>query len=127
MVMKDNCDCDIIHEDVIAGLRPQMPDEETMSDLADLFRVLGDSTRVKILCALMSSELCVCDIAALLGMTKSSISHQLRTLRLSKLVRNRRSGRTIYYSLDDEHVSDIIGQTLKHLSHATGEMREGEV
>ncbi len=111
----DKCDCTVIHEDVVNQTRRQMPDEENLLDLADLFKVFGDSTRVKILCALFQSELCVCDIAALLGMTKSAISHQLRILKQSKLVKNRRDGKVVYYSLDDEHVKNIFDQGLAHV------------
>lgn len=111
----DRCDCNVIHEEVVAEVRTQMPDEETLMNLADLFKVFSESTRVKIVCALLKSEMCVCDIAALLGMTKSAISHQLRALRQTKLVKYRRDGKIVYYSLDDEHVSNIIQQGLSHV------------
>jgi DNA-binding transcriptional ArsR family regulator len=84
-------------------------------DLADLFKVFSDSTRVKILCALQHSEMCVCDIAFLLGMTKSAVSHQLRQLRQTRLVRNRKDGKVVYYALDDEHVSNVFKQWLLHV------------
>jgi ArsR family transcriptional regulator len=93
-----------------------MPDEENLLDLADLFKVFGDSTRVRILCALFQAELCVCDIAALLGMSTSAISHQLRILKQSKLIKNRRDGKVVYYSLDDDHVKNIFNQGLEHVS-----------
>ena len=112
----DKCDCTVIHEDVVEEVRRRLPDEEDLLDLADLFKVFGDSTRVKILCALWESELCVCDIAALLGMTKSAISHQLRILKQSKLIKNRRDGKVVYYSLDDDHVKNIFSQGLTHIS-----------
>ena len=112
----DKCDCTGIHEDVVAEVRRRLPEEEDLLDLADLFKVFGDSTRVKILCALWESELCVCDIAALLGMTKSAISHQLRVLKQSKLIKNRRDGKVVYYSLDDDHVKNIFSQGLTHIS-----------
>ncbi|MDR0446997.1 MAG: metalloregulator ArsR/SmtB family transcription factor [Oscillospiraceae bacterium] len=112
----DRCDCDAIHEDVIAEVRVKMPDEDSLMDLADLFKVFSDSTRVRILCALQHSELCVCDIAVLLGMTKSAISHQLRTLRQTRLVRNRKAGKEVYYSLDDEHVAAVFEQGLLHVN-----------
>jgi DNA-binding transcriptional ArsR family regulator len=111
----DVCDCNMIHKEVIEKVQKNMPEEETLADLADLFKVFGDSTRVRILFALYEEEMCVCDIAVLLGMTKSAISHQLRTLRQTKIVKNRRSGKTVYYSLDDEHVSDIFMQGLEHI------------
>ncbi|MDR1373542.1 MAG: metalloregulator ArsR/SmtB family transcription factor [Treponema sp.] len=110
----DRCDCSIIHEEVVAEVRKQMPDEEQLMVLADLFKMFGDSTRVKILSALLNSEMCVCDIAVLLGMTKSAISHQLRALRQTKLVKYRRDGKVVYYSLDDEHVKTIFAQGLLH-------------
>lgn len=112
----DKCDCTIIHEDGVREVRGHMPEEENLLDLADLFKVFGDSTRVKILYALFKSEMCVCDIAALLGMTKSAISHQLRLLKQSKLIKNRRDGKVVYYSLDDEHVKNIFDQGLSHVS-----------
>lgn len=111
----DKCDCTIIHEDVINEVRRHMPEEEALMDLADFFKVFGDTTRVSILCALFQSEMCVCDIAALLGMTKSAISHQLRVLKQSKLVKYRRDGKVVYYSLDDDHVKNIFDQGLSHV------------
>jgi DNA-binding transcriptional ArsR family regulator len=111
----DRCDCDAIHEEVVAEVREKMPDDSTLIDLADLFKVFGDSTRVKILCALQHSDMCVCDIAVLLGMTKSAVSHQLRQLRQTRLVKNRRDGKVIFYSLDDDHVSNVFAQGLLHV------------
>ena len=109
------CDCDIIHDDIISKIREQTPPEETLYDLAELFKVFGDSTRVRILSALFVSEMCVCDIAKLLGMTQSAISHQLRILKQARLVKNRKDGKTVYYSLDDEHIKNIFDQGLEHL------------
>lgn len=111
----DRCDCNIIHEDVVNDVREHMPDDDILIDLADFFKVFGDSTRMKILCALFRAEMCVCDIAALLGMTKSSISHQLRVLKQSKLVKYRKDGKVVYYSLADDHVKTIFDQGLNHL------------
>jgi DNA-binding transcriptional ArsR family regulator len=111
----DRCDCNTIHEEIVTKVRALMPEEESLLDLADLFKVFGDSTRVKIVCALLHSEMCVCDIAVLLGMTKSSISHQLRALRQTKLVKCRRNGKVVYYSLDDEHVGAIFATGLVHV------------
>jgi ArsR family transcriptional regulator len=108
-------DCAVIHEDVVRAVREKMPGEEALMDLADLFKVFGDSTRVRIISALLHAELCVCDIAALLGMSKSAISHQLRTLRQTKLVRYRREGKVVFYALDDEHVENIFSQGLIHV------------
>ena len=113
----DACDATILHLDAVNRVRDSMPDEEALLDLADLFKVFGDSTRVRIISALLHEELCVCDIAALLGMSKSAISHQLRALRQTKLVKNRKEGKVVYYSLDDEHVGAIFAQGLNHVSH----------
>ena len=113
---EDRCDCNIIHEEVVNRVRTDMPEEENLYDLADLFKIFGDSTRVKILCALSAAEMCVCDIAALLGMTKSSISHQLRVLKQARLVKYRRDGKIVYYSLSDEHVRHIFREGLSHVT-----------
>lgn len=93
-----------------------MPREELLYDLAELFKVFGDTTRIKILCALFEAEMCVCDIAALLGMNQSAISHQLRVLKQARLVKYRKDGKVVYYSLDDEHVKHIFGQGLVHIN-----------
>ena len=111
------CDCDMIHEDVVQRVGAQMPAVEKLYDLADLFKVLGDSTRIRIICALFESEMCVCDIANVLNMTQSAISHQLRILKQARLVKNRREGKVIFYSLDDEHVKSIFDMGLLHVSH----------
>ena len=92
-----------------------IPDIEYLFELADLFKVFGDTTRIRILYALFESELCVCDIAQLLGMTQSAISHQLRVLKQARLVRSRREGKTVYYFLADDHVRTIIGQGMEHI------------
>jgi ArsR family transcriptional regulator len=102
--------------EVVERVRKLMPNEEILFDLAELFKVFGDFTRVKILYALFQSEMCVCDIASLLGMTKSAISHQLRVLKQSKLVKFRKDGKVVYYSLDDEHVKNIFDQAFIHVS-----------
>lgn len=111
----DRCDCTVIHEEVVEKVRSELPDEEDLYDLADLFKIFGDSTRVKILCALSAAEMCVCDIAALLSMSKSSISHQLRVLKQSRLVKYRRDGKSVYYSLGDDHVRHIFREGLEHV------------
>ena len=110
------CDCSTIHEDVVRQVRKRLPDEEMLFGMAELFKVFGDSTRVRILSALFESELCVCDIAVLLGMTKSAISHQLRVLKQARLVKYRRDGKVVYYSLDDDHIGAIFEQALRHIS-----------
>lgn len=109
--------CDFIHAhgEIVDKVRREMPGEDTLYDLTELFRIFGDSTRIRILYVLFEAEMCVCDIAALLGMTQSAISHQLRVLRSSKLVKFRRDGKTLYYSLADEHVCRIISQGMEHV------------
>lgn len=104
--------------DIVAKVSAQMPEENFLYDVAELFKIFGDSTRIRILTALQKSELNVCDIASVLNMTKSAVSHQLRILRQAKLVKNRRVGKEIFYSLDDEHVHDIIEIAIAHLHHA---------
>ncbi len=110
-----HCETVQAHEDIIKKVTEQMPDEELLYDLAELFKVFGDSTRIKILYLLFESEMCVCDIAQLLSMTVSAISHQLRVLKQSQLVRFRRDGKTVYYSLADEHVRSILAQGMDHV------------
>ncbi len=112
----DVCQCTEVHPDAISITRAGMPEEETMYDLADLFKLFADSTQIRILSALSVSELCVCDIAQLLGMTQSAISHQLRLLKNGKLVRARRDGKTVYYALADEHVRSVIAQGMEHVN-----------
>lgn len=111
----ERCELIQVHEDTVQQVEAQLPPDEQLYDLAELFKVFGDSTRVKILYALFEAELCVCDIAQLLGLSQSAVSHQLRTLKNSKLVKFRREGKTVFYSLDDEHVRSIIGQGMEHL------------
>ncbi len=113
----DSCNCNIIHEDIINRVKEAMPAEEELYDLADFFKVFGDTTRVKIIYALLKEEMCVCDISMLLGMNQSAISHQLRILRQARIVKFRKEGRVVYYSLDDEHVKNIFEQGLIHINH----------
>ena len=108
------CECTVIHQEVIDKIK--LPEEELLYDLGDFFKILGDSTRIKILSALFQSEMCVCDIAALLGMTQSAISHQLRVLKQGRLVKHRTEGKVVYYSLDDDHIKHIVDQGLTHIS-----------
>lgn len=112
----ERCDCNVIHEDIVNQVRDRMPQEESLYDLAQLFKVFGDLTRIRILWALNESEMCVCDIAVLLDMTQSAISHQLRVLKQTNLVKNRREGKVVYYSLVDEHVRQIFDQGLIHIN-----------
>ena len=109
------CECTAIHEDVVQQVRSRLPAETSLYDLADLFKIFGDSTRIRIMSVLFESELCVCDIACLLGMTQSAISHQLRILKQARLVRSRKVGKVVYYSLADEHVQQIFNQGLNHI------------
>lgn len=115
----DRCEVECVHDSAVEQVSAALPDEDELFDLADLFKVFGDSTRIKILCALSYSELCVCDIAAVLSMSQSAISHQLRTLKQAKLVKYRRDGKTIFYSLADDHVQTIIGMAKEHLEEET--------
>ena len=109
------CKCEEIHEYIIDEVRQVMPQDEMLYDLAELFKVFGDTTRIKILYALFSKEMCVCDIADLLGMTHSAISHQLRVLKQARLVKFRKEGKVVYYSLDDSHISQIFDCGLSHI------------
>lgn len=113
----DACSVTEYHNDVIEQVASSMPEEDVVVRLAELFKILGDPTRVRILWALSSAELCVCDISALLDMSQSAISHQLRILKQAHLVRNRREGRIVYYALDDKHVEDVFQQGLNHVNH----------
>lgn len=113
------CDlCEVFnpHQDLLSILRGDILEEKIVYDLAELFKTIGDSTRIKILYALKERELCVCDLSELLEMTSSAISHQLRVLRTQKLVKFRKEGRSVYYSLDDEHVLSLFGQGLLHVT-----------
>ena len=109
------CQEDIVHEDVIAAVRAQLPPEELLYDLAELFKIFGDSTRIRILYALLESELCVCDIAKLINVSQSAVSHQLRVLKASKLVKFRREGKIVFYSLADDHVMRMLSQGMEHI------------
>ena len=117
----DLCECNVIHEDVVERVRQQMPEEAPVYEVSELFKVFGDSTRSRMICALRLEEMCVCDLAALLNMTQSAISHQLRILRSSRLVKSRKQGRVVYYSLDDDHISEIFSLAFTHIM----EEREG--
>lgn len=112
----DRCDCGVIHKEIVDMVKTKLPKEENLYDLAELFKVFGDSTRIKILSALFESEMCVCDIAYLLNMTPSAISHQLRILKQARLIKNRRDGKIVFYSLDDGHIKQIFDQGLNHIN-----------
>lgn len=109
------CQENLIHKDALESVRNQLPPDELLYDLAELFKIFGDSTRIKILYALLEHELCVCDLASLLDVTQSAVSHQLRVLKASKLVKFRREGKVIFYSLADEHVIRILSQGMEHI------------
>ena len=109
------CDVVEVHEDLLKIVNETMPDETELYDLAELFKVFGDSTRIRILYVLFEAEVCVCDLAQVLNMTQSAISHQLRILKNSKLVKCRREGKSVFYSLADDHVRTIIGQGRDHI------------
>ncbi len=112
----ERCEYLYVHEDVVKQVTSEMPQDEILYDLAELFKVFGDSTRIKILYALFEAELCVCDMAQLLGLTQTAVSHQLRVLKNNKLVKFRREGKNIFYSLSDNHVRSILGQGMEHVS-----------
>ena len=109
------CEYICAHTDVVEAVNQKMPQEDLLYDLAELYKVFGDSTRIKILYVLFEAEMCVCDIAQLLNMTISAISHQLRVLKQAQLVKFRREGKTVFYSLADEHVRTILGQGMDHI------------
>lgn len=109
------CDVYQVHEELVKEVNEKMPDEDTLYDLAELFKVFGDSTRIRILYVLFEAELCVCDIAQTLNMTQSAISHQLKILKQSRLVKNRKEGKQVFYSLADDHVRAIIFQGREHI------------
>ncbi len=109
------CDFYQVHEDVVKAVRDKMPEEDQLYDLAEVFKVFGDSTRIKILYVLFEAEMCVCDIAQLLEMNQSAISHQLRILKQNGLVKSRREGKAVFYSLADGHVRTIMNQGMEHI------------
>lgn len=111
----ERCDCGVIHPEILRKVEESLPDLELLYDLAELFKVFGDSTRIRILYALAESEMCVCDLAKLLDISQSAVSHQLRVLKQAKLVRHRREGKTVYYALADAHVETIINQGMSHI------------
>ena len=112
----ESCSCNVIHKEVVENVKNKLPKEETLYDLAELFKVFGDSTRIKIICSLFESEMCVCDLSVLLNISQSAISHQLRVLKSARLVKFRRAGKVIYYSLDDEHIKQIFDDGLHHIT-----------
>ncbi len=111
------CDCNVIHQDIVESTIKRMPDADTFNKLAEFFKIIGDTTRTKILFALDQNEMCVCDIANVLGMSKSSISHQLGTLRRSGIVKCRKEGKEVFYMLDDEHIKEVFEIGIEHIEH----------
>lgn len=109
------CECTVIHEDAVKSVKENMPDDGLIYDLAEFFKVFADSTRMKIIYALMEHELCVCDIANIVQTTQSAISHQLRILKQSKLVKFKKIGKVVYYSLDDDHIAQIVKKGREHI------------
>ncbi|MBR2742195.1 MAG: winged helix-turn-helix transcriptional regulator [Clostridia bacterium] len=113
----DVCDCSIVHEDAVRLAKEAMLGDGELESVAYLFKLLSDPTRMRIMWALDSAELCTCDIAATLGMTKSAVSHQLNTLKQAKMVKSRREGKNVFYSHDDAHVKDIVEIAREHVKH----------
>lgn len=113
--MEDICEINTIHQDIVNNVKNVMPQDDLIYDLAEFYKVFADSTRMKIIYALMENELCVCDIAAIVGTTQSAISHQLRILKQAKLVRYKKDGKVVYYSLDDEHIAEIVKKGREHI------------
>lgn len=111
------CDCNMVHKEMVQDTLSQMPENNIMNALAEFFKIMGDQTRCKLLFALMQNEMCVCDLANVLSMTKSSISHQLSKMKEVGLVKCRKSGKTVYYSLDDSHIKEIFEVGLNHINH----------
>ena len=109
------CEANVIHQDVVAKVRENMQDEDPIDEVAELFKVFGDTTRIRILYGLFEAEMCVCDIAEMLSLTPSAISHQLKLLKQFRLVKSRREGKTVYYSLADDHVRSIIDTGREHI------------
>ena len=110
------CDCEVIHEEAVNEVRSKMQSRDTYLQLSSLYKMFGDGTRIQILHALEQGEMCVCDLAVLLGITKSAVSHQLKALRLANLVKFRKDAQIVYYSLADDHVKQIIDMGLEHIS-----------
>lgn len=111
----EKCEVTLIHENNVKKAINELPDDELIADLSDMFKIFGDQTRVKILMALESGELCVCDIAAVMNMSQSAISHQLRVLKQSNIVKTRREGKVVYYSISDDHVKEIFNMAMVHV------------
>jgi len=118
--MEEELENEVKHLDIIEKVKGKMPKEEILFDIAELFKVFGDSTRMKIICCLFQSEMCVCDIAEIINATQSAVSHQLRVLKQAKLVKYKKEGKTVYYSLSDKHVEIIFNMALEHIEEGAG-------
>ena len=116
----DCCEVNEVHSSVLQKIIAEMPDEIELYNLAELFKVFGDGTRVRILFVLLTAEVCVCDLAKLLGMTQSAVSHQLRVLKQARLIKARRDGKTVFYSLADDHVATLLRQGMEHVCEGSG-------
>lgn len=114
---QDLCQITCVHEEVVEEVITKLPQDEQLIDLADFFKSFADVTRIKMIAALQESELCVCDLANVIGLSQSAVSHQLRVLRQQRLVKYKKVGKIVYYSLDDEHVSEVMKQGLSHIKH----------
>lgn len=115
------CDCNMIHHHVVAKILQRMPHQSVLTAVAEFYKIMGDPTRCTLIFALSQQEMCVCDLANLLSMTKSAVSHQLGKMREQGVVRCRREGKTVFYSLDDDHVAEIFSTTLEHIQHRNQE------
>ena len=111
------CDCNIVHHEAVERSLSAMPSDETIRNLSEFYKIMGDATRCRIICAIKENEMCVCDICNVLSMSKSSVSHQLSKMRENGIVKCRREGKEVYYSLDDAHVLDILSTTITHIDH----------
>ena len=111
----EKCKVTVVHQELVNKINETLPKEEVLYDLAEIFKVFGDTTRIKILYSLFKHEMCVCDIAAIVGVSQSAISHQLSFLKQAKLVKNKKVGKIVYYSLDDDHITSIFNEGLKHV------------
>lgn len=111
------CSLTVVHEDMVKKIKSVLPKEECLYDLAEFFKIFGDSTRIKIIFSLYNSEMCVCDLAEVIGVSQSGISHQLRLLKQMKVVKYRKEGRVVYYSLDDDHIYEILKAGFAHICH----------
>ena len=116
-VMDDVCEIHCIHENSVLSIKQRMLEKNTLLNIAEVFKLLGDPTRVEIIYALSHHELCVCDISAVLGISQSAVSHQLRLLRSARLVKYRKEGKIVYYSLDDSHITNLFNECLDHINH----------